>query len=56
MQLTVSIGHVTIARAAVALETAQDGQNFFARSGDGQVFVAPPIRKVETPGKLKNER
>lgn len=50
--LTVAVGHVTISRGAQALQTAREGEPFFARTEDGQVIVAPAITSFKEPGIL----
>jgi hypothetical protein len=41
--IAVRTGPVTLIREAVALQAAPAGRKFFVRSGDGAVFVAPPV-------------
>lgn len=46
VRVTAAIGHVTISRQAEALQTAQPGERFFARTADGKIFVAPAVRNA----------
>jgi hypothetical protein len=41
--VTVRMGNVAITREAVALQTANSNEAFFAQDGNGTVFRAPPI-------------
>ncbi|MEQ1540706.1 MAG: hypothetical protein ABL926_00475 [Novosphingobium sp.] len=43
--ITAKIGHVTLSRSAVALQSANSGQRYFVRTQDGHVFVAPATEK-----------
>lgn len=43
--LTARLGHVTITRAAHALQAAEQGQRYFARLDDGTIISAPAIAK-----------
>lgn len=38
-----AIGHVVVSRRATALQTVRQGERYFARSQDGEIFVAPAI-------------
>lgn len=51
VQVTATIGHVTISRQAQALQTAQPGERFFARTVDGKIFVAPAVRSADQPAR-----
>lgn len=50
VQITARIGHVEVSRTVVALQSADAGQRFFARSADGTVFVAPPVGRNPKQG------
>jgi len=46
--LDARVGAVRVRRLARALQSARAGEPFFARSEDGDVFVAPPISAEES--------
>lgn len=41
VRISAKLGHVTLSREAVALQSARPGQPYFVRSDEGQIFVAP---------------
>ena len=45
VSIVAKVGHTSITRGAVALQSAEGGQRFFVRTADGVIFVAPAMSR-----------